>query len=46
MSHSQHDVHQKIAEGSGKIGPTLTLNTLVEVLVIQMGTYSGEEWGF
>ncbi|CAB3994563.1 3-hydroxy-3-methylglutaryl-coenzyme A reductase, partial [Paramuricea clavata] len=35
------DVHHKIAEGSARIGPTLTLNTLVEVLVIQIGTYSG-----
>ncbi|XP_028399125.1 3-hydroxy-3-methylglutaryl-coenzyme A reductase-like [Dendronephthya gigantea] len=40
-SSSMHDVHHKIALGSARIGPTLTLNTLVEVLVIHIGTYSG-----
>ncbi|XP_046864929.1 3-hydroxy-3-methylglutaryl-coenzyme A reductase-like [Xenia sp. Carnegie-2017] len=40
-STSMEDVHLKISKGSGKIGPTLTLNTIVEALVILIGTYSG-----
>lgn len=38
---NQDDVHQKIAKGMAILGPTITLDTIVETLVIGVGTLSG-----
>lgn len=40
-SSSPDEVKQNIAKGMAKLGPTITLDTLVETLVIGVGTLSG-----
>lgn len=37
----QEEVHENIARGMSTLGPSLTLDTLVETLAIGMGTISG-----
>lgn len=40
-SSSQEEVKNNIARGMSLLGPTLTLDTVVETLVISVGTLSG-----
>ncbi|CAG9864194.1 unnamed protein product [Phyllotreta striolata] len=41
LSSNQIQVHQNIARGVATLGPTITLDTIVETLVIGVGTLSG-----
>lgn len=41
-SSSQAEVQQNIARGMALLGPTITLDTIVETLVIGVGTLSGK----
>ncbi len=41
-SKTQDEVRDNISRGMAVLGPTLTLDTLVETLVIGVGTLSGE----
>ena len=41
MSSFQEEVRQNIGRGMGVLGPMMTLDTLVEVLLIGIGTMSG-----
>lgn len=41
-SQSQDEVKHNIAHGIAMLGPTITLDTVVETLVIGVGTLSGE----
>jgi len=41
-SNSPDEVKMNIARGMAKLGPTITLDTLVETLVIGVGTLSGK----
>lgn len=38
---SKHEVKENIARGMALLGPTITLDTIVETLVISVGTLSG-----
>jgi len=38
----QEEVHDNIGRGMSVLGPNMTLDTLVEVLLIGIGTISGE----
>ena len=40
-SNTQHEVRDNIAKGMAVIGPAITLDTIVEILVIGVGTLSG-----
>ena len=40
-SSSQEEVKHNIARGMALLGPTITLDTVVETLVISIGTLSG-----
>lgn len=40
-SRDKHEVRENIAQGIAVLGPTMTLDTLVEVLLIGIGTISG-----
>ena len=42
----QEEVREKIGEGIAALGPTMTLDTLVEILLISIGTISGESADF
>ena len=37
-------MREKIGEGIASLGPTMTLDTLVEILLISIGTISGQPW--
>lgn len=41
-SSSQPEVKSNIARGMALLGPTITLDTIVETLVISVGTLSGQ----
>lgn len=41
-SKTPKEVKENIAKGMAKLGPTITLDTIVEALVIGVGTLSGE----
>lgn len=43
-SSSYKEVQDNIAEGLSLMGPTLTLDTIAEALLIGAGTLSGNEW--
>jgi len=38
----QEEVREKIGEGIASLGPTMTLDTLVEILLISIGTITGQ----
>ena len=38
----QEEVHANIGKGIATLGPTMTLDTVVEVLLISIGTISGQ----
>ena len=38
----QEEVHANIGKGIAMLGPTMTLDTVVEVLLISIGTISGQ----
>jgi hydroxymethylglutaryl-CoA reductase (NADPH) len=42
LAKSHKEIHTQIGKGMGILGPELTLDTIVEVLVIGIGTLSGK----
>lgn len=46
MSCVQEEVRENISEGMAILGPTFTLDAVVECLVIGVGTVSGERFSF
>ena len=43
LSRAKDEVHVNIARGMALIGPSLTLDAIVEILVVGAGTLSGEK---
>ena len=39
----QEELREKIGEGIASLGPTMTLDTLVEILILSIGTIAGEK---